>query len=81
MEECQTSTNASTSPKTTQKFHPGQNTLDIGNEQIHKNISYRATAPFQLPGAAATRVITSHGINVKMTRNCAYQTGGYDYVN
>ena len=81
MEECRTSINASTSPMTTQRIYPGQNILDISDEQIHKNISYRATAPFQLPGAAATRVIASHGMNVKMTRNCAYQTGGYDYVN
>lgn len=39
-------------------------TLDVSDEELHKNISYRAL-----------------GSSIKMTRNHAYHTGGYEYVN
>lgn len=55
-------------------------TLDISNEELHKNVSYRALVPFQL-SAAAPRVKANHGGSIKMMHNRSYQTGGYEYVD
>ena len=53
--------------------------LDVSDEELHKNISYRALAPLQL-SVAASRVKANHGGSIKMTQNRSYPTGGYEYV-
>ena len=74
-----TSTDASTISMFTQEFYPDQDSLDVSDEELHKNISYRALAPLQAP--ATVRVTANHGRSIKNTRNQAYQTGGYEHVD
>lgn len=63
-----------------QEFYSDQDSLEVSDEELHKNISYWSTIPHQAPATA--KDAANHGRKgIKMTHNRAYQTGGYEYVD